>query len=81
MSIRSDLSIRTVALGTSRKNLRMLNQNVHLRRPFIIIITKLVEVLIIVDVWFHLLIIVVCCALEQSFKILIQRGGAQYFGT
>ena len=33
MSIRSDLSIRTVALGTSRKNLRTLNQNLHLRRP------------------------------------------------
>ena len=34
MSIRSDLSIRTVALGTSRKNLRTLNQNLHLRRPY-----------------------------------------------
>ena len=33
MSIRSDLSIRTVALGTSRKNLRTLNQNLYLRRP------------------------------------------------
>ena len=33
MSIRSVLTIRTGLCGTSGKNLRTLNQDLHLRRP------------------------------------------------